>query len=133
MHFFRPSPSPKNSHKAKSKNQSASKQAQTAPSTSFWEGLSPERRLDLVGVLLGIAGILILLTLAASSRSALTGGMIQVLSKLVGWGVYVLPIGLILFGLWLILRKIDRIPPLSLERAVEASCSFCGCSRGCIP
>ena len=89
-----------------------------APPPSFWQSLSPERRLDLIGVLLGIAGILILLTLAASSRSALTGGMIRLLSELVGWGVYVLPIGLILFGLWLILRKIERIPPLSLERAV---------------
>jgi S-DNA-T family DNA segregation ATPase FtsK/SpoIIIE len=118
MPLFKPTPPPKNSHKAKAKSQSARKPAQKAPSPSFWESLSPERRLDLVGVLLGIAGILILLTLAASSRSALTGGIIRLLSELVGWGVYVLPIGLILFGLWLILRKIERTPPLSLERAV---------------
>ncbi len=89
---------------------------QKAP--SFWESLSPERRLDLVGVLLGVAGILMLLTLVASSRSALTGGFIRVLGELVGWGVYVLPIGFITFGLWLILRKVERIPSLSLERAV---------------
>ncbi|HEX8992119.1 MAG TPA: DNA translocase FtsK [Anaerolineales bacterium] len=72
----------------------------------------------MIGVLLAIAGILIGLTLLASSRSVITGGVIHFLTGLVGWGVYVLPFGLIVFGLWLILRKIERIPPLSLERAV---------------
>ena len=84
------------------------KQAQ--PSTSFWESLSPERRLDVIGIILAILGILILLTLFASSRSAITGGILSILSRLLGWGVYVLPVGLIVFGLWLILRKIERIP-----------------------
>ncbi len=118
MHLFRASPPSKKGRKGKPKGQPATKVAHKAPSPSFWEGLSPERRLDLIGVLLGIAGILILLILAASSRSALTGGIIRLLSELVGWGVYILPIGMIIFGLWLILRKIERIPTLSLERAV---------------
>ena len=50
--------------------------------------------------------------------------MIRLLGQLLGWGVYVLPIGLIVFGLWLILRKIERIPPLSLERAVGSGLLF---------
>jgi S-DNA-T family DNA segregation ATPase FtsK/SpoIIIE len=73
---------------------------------------------------LAIAGILILLTLVASSRSALTGGMIFVLGHLVGWGLYILPAVLMLFGIWLILRKIERIPPLSLERTVGSILLF---------
>ncbi len=121
MPIFNPS---QPSRKSKAKSQASRKAAQKAPSTSFWQGLSPERRLDLIGVLLGIAGILILLTLAASSRSALTGGFIRLLGELVGWGIYVLPIALIVFGLWLILRKIERIPPLSLERAVGSILLF---------
>ncbi len=94
------------------------------PEPSFWEKLSPERKLDVVGIGLAVAGILILLTLLASSRSALTGGFIRLLSQLIGWGVYILPIGLMLFGLWLILRKIERIPPLSMERAVGSGLMF---------
>jgi DNA segregation ATPase FtsK/SpoIIIE, S-DNA-T family len=95
-----------------------------APEPSLWERLSPERKLDVVGVILAVAGILILLTLFASSRSAITGGFIRVLGQLIGWGIYILPIALVLFGVWLILRKIERIPALSLERAVGSILLF---------
>ena len=86
------------------------------PAPSFWESLSPERKLDVIGVILALSGILILLALLAPSPSALTGGIIRLLGQLIGWGLYFLPIGLILFGVWLIVRKIERIPPPSLER-----------------
>jgi S-DNA-T family DNA segregation ATPase FtsK/SpoIIIE len=91
---------------------------------SLWDSLSAERKLDVVGVILAVAGILILLTLFASSRSAITGGFIRVLGQLIGWGIFILPIALILFGVWLVLRKIERIPPLSLERAVGSIVLF---------
>ena len=109
--------------KGREHSKSASHQ-QAQPSPSFWEGLSAERRLDVIGIILAILGILIFLTLFASSRSAITGGVIHLLGQLVGWGVYVLPVGLIIFGLWLILRKIERIPPLSVERAVGSVLLF---------
>ncbi len=88
------------------------------PQPTWWESLSPERKLDVVGIVLSIAGILIFLLLVASSRSFITATFIRLLSQLLGWGVYALPLGLLGFGMWLILRKIERIPPLSLERAV---------------
>ncbi|MCL4529944.1 MAG: DNA translocase FtsK, partial [Chloroflexi bacterium] len=56
--------------------------------------------------------------LFASTRSAFTGDLLRLLGQLIGWGIYVLPVALIAFGLWIVLRKIDRIPTLSLERAV---------------
>ena len=119
---FSPAKSSRKSGKAGSAKRHTSSKAAARPAArpqpSFWERLSPERRLDVIGVVLSIAGILIVLTLMASSRSALTGGLIRFLSQLLGWGVYILPAGLIAFGLWLILRKIERIPALSLERAV---------------
>lgn len=85
--------------------------------TSWWEKLSPERKLDVVGVILAFFGVIILLGLLANC-SAIVGGVILFLAQLFGWGVYVLPIGLLVFGLWLVFRKIERIPPLSTERAV---------------
>ncbi len=72
----------------------------------------------MLGVILALTGILILLTLLASSRSVFTAGLIRFLGQLVGWGMYILPLGLIVFGMWLVLRKIERIPPLSVERTV---------------
>jgi S-DNA-T family DNA segregation ATPase FtsK/SpoIIIE len=84
---------------------------------SWWENLTPERKLDVVGAIMAVAGLLILLILFSAQRSALTGNMIRVLRQVIGWGVYILPVALILMGLWLILRRIEKLPPLSLERA----------------
>jgi len=91
---------------------------------SWWEKLSAERKLDVVGVILAFIGLLILLSLISANRSAIIGGFIFFLAQLFGWGVYVLPIGLLIFGLWLVLRKIERIPPLSIERAIGSIILF---------
>lgn len=91
---------------------------------SWWEKLSPERKLDVVGVVLALVGLIILLGLISGNRSALVGGAIFFLSQIFGWGVYVLPIGLLVFGVWLVIRKIERIPPLSIERAVGSVILF---------
>jgi S-DNA-T family DNA segregation ATPase FtsK/SpoIIIE len=91
---------------------------------SWWERLSAERKLDVVGVILAFVGLIILLGLISANRSAIVGGAIFFLAQLFGWGVYVLPIGLLVFGLWLVFRKIERIPPLSIERGVGSIILF---------
>jgi S-DNA-T family DNA segregation ATPase FtsK/SpoIIIE len=78
--------------------------------------ISPERRLDILGVALALVGLLSLAALVSTTRSALTGGMLHVFALAFGWGSYLLPIALIVFGVWLVLRKIERIPTLSAER-----------------
>jgi S-DNA-T family DNA segregation ATPase FtsK/SpoIIIE len=83
---------------------------------TFWESLSIDRRLDLIGVVLAVSGLLTLLSLISAKRSALTGGLIRFLGQVFGWGVYLLPVGLIVIGVWLVLRKIERIPTFSMER-----------------
>lgn len=92
--------------------------------TSWWEKLSPERKLDVVGIALAFFGVIILLGLISANRSAIVGGIIFFLAQLFGWGMYVLPIGLLVFGLWLVLRKIERIPPLSIESAIGSVILF---------
>ncbi|MBI5297904.1 MAG: DNA translocase FtsK 4TM domain-containing protein [Chloroflexi bacterium] len=88
------------------------------PAVGLWDQLSPERRLDVIGIILAAVGALILLGLVSAKRSILIGGTISFLSQIFGWGIYLLPFGLLVFGLWLVFRKIERIPPLSLERSV---------------
>ncbi len=83
----------------------------------LWESLPPERRLDVLGVLLGLTGLLTLLSLVSTSRSSLTGGLIRFLGQIFGWGLYVLPVGLIVVGFWLVLRNMERIPAFSAARA----------------
>jgi S-DNA-T family DNA segregation ATPase FtsK/SpoIIIE len=94
------------------------------PALSWWDQLSPERRLDVVGIILAFLGIVILLGLISANRSELIGSFIFFLEEIFGWGTYMLPVGLLVFGLWLVFRKIERIPPLSLERAVGSILLF---------
>src|SRR5688572_14765811 len=110
--------------RGKAENKAAAKkktppvsQASEPAYLSWWENLTPERKLDVVGAVMAVVGLLILLILFSAQRSALTGNMIRLLRQLIGWGVYILPVALILMGLWLILRRIEKLPPLSLERA----------------
>src|SRR5687768_16328676 len=85
-------------------------------SVSWWQALSPERKLDIVGAVMSVVGLLTLLVLFSAQRSALTGNIVHVLGQIFGWGIYILPIGFIVMGLWLILRRIEKLPPLTLER-----------------
>ncbi len=79
-------------------------------------GLSLDRKLDIVGVILALVGFLTLLFMLSPTRSAITGVWVDFLAWLVGWGSYVLPLGLVGIGLWLILRHIERIPAFAVER-----------------
>lgn len=112
---------PKKGGASQGKAASKTKAAHPTPpqrEPTWWESLSPERKLDVVGIGLAFIGIIILLGLISSNRSALIGGVISLFSQLLGWGLYVLPLGLLVFGLWLVFRKIERIPPFSIQRAV---------------
>ena len=91
---------------------------------SWWETLSAERKLDVVGIILAFAGIVIFLGMISANRSAIIRGTIFFLSQILGWGVYILPLGLLIFGLWLVFRKIEHIPALTLERTVGSLILF---------
>ncbi|HLO29426.1 MAG TPA: DNA translocase FtsK 4TM domain-containing protein [Anaerolineales bacterium] len=114
-----PSPAKDKSKAPASKGKSAPRAShQPEPvSVSWWDSLSPERKLDVVGAIMAVVGLLTLLILLSAQRSAFTGSLMHLLSQLLGWGIYILPVALILMGLWLIFRRIEKLPPLSLERA----------------
>jgi S-DNA-T family DNA segregation ATPase FtsK/SpoIIIE len=96
-----------------------SKKSQPLRAPAFLSGgISLDRKLDIVGTLLALIGLLTTFSLLSSSRGALTGGWINLLGMGFGWGMYLLPLTLIAIGLWLILRNFERIPLISLERLV---------------
>jgi S-DNA-T family DNA segregation ATPase FtsK/SpoIIIE len=95
-----------------------------APSGSFWSNLAPERQLDVIGVAMAAAGAVILAALVTSTRSTLVGGAVALLRQLVGWGIYMVPLGLLFFGIWLVLRRMERIPALSVGRAAGSLLLF---------
>ncbi len=74
--------------------------------------------MDLVGAGMAIVGLLTALSLFSANRSALSGTWVKLLAQGFGWGVYILPLGLLILGIWLIARRVDRLPPLSPERGI---------------
>jgi S-DNA-T family DNA segregation ATPase FtsK/SpoIIIE len=80
--------------------------------------ISPELRLDLLGTVLALVGVLTLISLLSPNKGALTGIWVDLLAGAVGWGIYLLPLALFVVGVWLILRNIERLPILALERLV---------------
>ena len=88
-----------------------------APSVSWWGSLTDERKLDIVGLVMVLVGLAIALILFSVQRSDFTGTVITYFSQAFGWGIYILPFGMIIMGFWLIFRRIEKLPRLSLERA----------------
>ncbi|MBN2047858.1 MAG: DNA translocase FtsK [Anaerolineaceae bacterium] len=80
--------------------------------------LSPDQRLDILGGFSVLVGVLSLVGIFLQESSVVSQQWIKFLSFLTGWTAFGLPVLLILLGLWLILRRIDQLPPLSFERAL---------------
>ena len=79
-------------------------------------GLSVDRKLDILGIVLALGGILSVLSLMSVSNGSITASWELLLSRAFGWGKYLFPFGMLAAGLWLILRKFERIPQLAVER-----------------
>jgi len=82
-----------------------------------WDNLAPERRLDIIGAGLIVMGLLTLFGLATEQDTAVSAGWVVVISRMTGWGMYVLPLGLLFTGLWLVFRSLETLPPLTGGRA----------------
>ena len=82
--------------------------------------------MDILGVVLAIVGLLTLLSLFSVNNSSLTGGWIWLLKQGFGWGVYVLPVALLVLGAWLVARNVERLPQLNIERVVGILLLFVG-------
>lgn len=78
-------------------------------------GLSFDRKLDIIGIVLILLGLLTIIGLASTS-SSLPGAWLVFLKRSFGWGTYLLPLGLIALGVWLVARNFERLPSLAVER-----------------
>jgi len=83
-----------------------------------WERLPAERRLDVLGVLLTLSGLILFLSLISAQNGALSRALIGFLRRLAGWGSLVIPLAMMGSGIWLILRRIERLPAPSGTRWV---------------
>jgi S-DNA-T family DNA segregation ATPase FtsK/SpoIIIE len=78
----------------------------------------------LLGIGMALVGLLTLFSLISSSNGWLSGSWLALLGKLFGWGMYLLPVGLIFLGTWLVLRHFDRLPDLDPVRILGLFLGF---------
>jgi S-DNA-T family DNA segregation ATPase FtsK/SpoIIIE len=78
--------------------------------------MSLDRKLDITGIVMTLVGALIILSLLSTNQGSLTGSLVDLIRYGFGLGMYLLPVALVLVGLWLVLRHFERIPRASLER-----------------
>lgn len=75
-------------------------------------------RPEVVGLGFILLSAFTLLSLLTGSRGQLTGAWIDLLQKLVGVGVWGVPLALGALGFWMIIYAIDRMPNLPWQRPV---------------
>jgi len=105
---------------------SVSRQKTSPERFSLLNGISAERKMDILGVVLAIVGLLTMLSLFSANKSSVTGGLIWLLRLAFGWGVYILPVGLLVLGTWLVARNVERLPELNIERIIGMLLLFTG-------
>ncbi len=84
-------------------------------------GMSLDRKLDIVGIILVFIGLLTALSLFSANNSDIPflSAWLTFNKQLAGWGVFGLPLAFLGIGLWLVLRKFgDRLPQVEAERLV---------------
>jgi len=80
--------------------------------------LTFEQKRDITGFVLILIGILILLSALTAQSGQLTQWVSNALQKNIGWGLYALPMILLVLGAWFLLSRIDHLPKVNLERMV---------------
>jgi len=78
--------------------------------------MSLDRKLDLIGIVMLFIGLLTLLSLISASHNLITARWLTLLGQAFGWGAYLFPAGLIIVGLWLVLRSFQHVPRIAIER-----------------
>lgn len=108
----------------KAKSSSRSKKQAPPPQLNFWQRMSINRRLDLVGTVLAILGLLTFLSLASAKRSLFVEAWVVFITHSFGWGRWVFPAALIFVGVWLVVRNQESIPHISVERVTGLTFLF---------
>lgn len=106
----------KSTTRAQRSRKSSAARKSTPPLVQPWRRISMERRLDILGIIVALIGFLTILGLLSSQHSQVTGWWVNAITQVAGWGTFVLPLALLIVGLWLILRNLEELPILSAER-----------------
>jgi DNA segregation ATPase FtsK/SpoIIIE-like protein len=99
------------------------KQART-PVVDNSEGLTLDNWLDIIGVGLMFAGLLLFASALSAERAAISG-LLEFLGELLGWGAIAVPFAMMGVGLWLIVRHFgDEAPKIDPIQVAGVGIAF---------
>jgi S-DNA-T family DNA segregation ATPase FtsK/SpoIIIE len=78
--------------------------------------LSIDQRLNFIGGVIVLLGVLGVVALFARDTGPITGWLSQTSGRIAGWGGVILPLAMIVGGLTLLFRKYERLPRISTWR-----------------
>jgi len=85
-----------------------------------------QRRLDLLGTVLAGLGLITVIGLFSERSSRAVEWILSILEIGFGWGVYPLPLALFFYGLWILIRRFEKTPPLSLRHVLGSLLIYFG-------
>lgn len=80
--------------------------------------LSRDRKLDIAGGVLAFLGLLTFIGMLATTKGSVLAPMVNGLYTFAGYAAFLLPLTFLVVGLWLILRRSEKLPHFSFERFV---------------
>lgn len=98
-------------HPPKSSRSSSRRGSQYSRST-----LTLDQRLNFIGAVIVLAGVLTLVALFSKNNGPLTGWIAQTTARIAGWGGVIIPVVLIIGGGTLLLRHYEKLPRISYWR-----------------
>ncbi|HMN12152.1 MAG TPA: DNA translocase FtsK 4TM domain-containing protein [Bellilinea sp.] len=114
----RSSRSSRTSRQTSSRGRTTSRRTSSKARSSGWSAISKETKLNILGGVLMLVGALVLVSMYSAKGTFNT--WVDGLNKVAGVGTFVLPIMLLLIGLWLILKNFGRSPAITFQRALGA-------------
>ena len=80
--------------------------------------LTLDQKIDFIGGLMAVIGILSLVAFFARNNGPLTMWVAKTMAQIAGWGGFIIPVGLTIGGIYLVFRNFDRLPRLSGGRSL---------------
>jgi len=100
---------------SKSRSRTGGRRKTQRPATPVIN-LTLDQKLDILGIALVALGGFTLLSKLSLNQGSLTKPWLDFLSRAFGWGVYFVPLALLIVGGWLLLRSFERVPKPSIEQ-----------------
>ena len=103
----------KNSNAKKNIRKSQSRHSQTKAAA-----ITPQRRVDILAILLLSIGLITLISLFTQTTGSFTGWWVENLKIGLGWGIFLVPVVLMPLSGWMLFRHQEKLPLLSSVRVI---------------